>query len=64
MALDDQGVGPRFFAALAFVLDKRGTSSVFYQQGVAVLADGALDVRADSDLRLQGGGAQLTQQSA
>lgn len=57
MALDDQNIRPRLLAALAFILDNRGASLAFYQQGVAVLADGALDVRADSDQRLVGDGA-------
>lgn len=64
MTLDNQGIRPRLLAALAFILDNRRTCLAFYQQAVAVLADGALDIRADSDLRLQGGGAKLTQQPA
>lgn len=63
MALYDQDICPRLPAAFARVLDGGGACLALDEQRVAEFANGSLHGRADSDLRLEGDGAEVCKQS-
>lgn len=62
MARHDQDICPRLPPAFARVLDGRGASLALDEQRVAEFANGPLHGRANSDLRLEGDGAEVGKQ--